>query len=140
MLFLPEIGHDWIHLFLLSPTEFDLASSDSNFTTLFKVFANHILAENMYLTHQIEWTEGGIMVLNSANKYQIICQCHYFSNFLSICKYHLLWSWKLQIVKIRQFFIQIYYLNYSGFRQIFPKIMQYLFFNKISRYTKIHPL
>ena len=41
-------------------------------------FANHILAENTYFLNHIEWTEHKIMVLQPANKYQIIWKCYNF--------------------------------------------------------------
>ena len=61
---------------------FDLMTHDLYFKTLVQVFTNHVLAESTYFTNYIEWTDLKIMILKSANKYQIICHCHNFKNTL----------------------------------------------------------
>ena len=61
-------------------TGVDLTTRDSYFTILVEVFTNRNLAENAYFMNHMEWTEHKIMALKSANKYQIIWQCHNFKN------------------------------------------------------------
>ena len=69
-------------------TWFDLTISDSYSTILAEVFMNQILAENKYFTNHIKWTEHSIMVLNPANKCQIIWQYRNFKSIL-IDSFHL---------------------------------------------------
>ena len=77
------IYHD-IHTCMLEfdSTEFDLTTCDSDFPILVQVFKKYIWAENTYFMNHIEWTEYNIMVINPANKYQIIWQCQNFKKNL----------------------------------------------------------
>lgn len=55
---------------------------------VFHDFTNHILAESKYFTNHIKWTEHSIMVLNPANKRQIIWQYRSFKSIF-IDSFHL---------------------------------------------------
>ena len=51
---------------------FNLTTRDLYFMILLEVFTNYILAENTYFINQIEHTEHKVMVLKTANEYQLI--------------------------------------------------------------------
>ena len=59
-------------------TGFNLKTCDSYLTILFKVFMNHILAENTYFVNPIMSTKHKIMVLKPEDKYQTIWQSYNF--------------------------------------------------------------
>ena len=88
---------------------------DSYFMVLVEVFTNHNLTENTYLTNHIVWTELKIMVLKSANKYQIIRYYHNFENIvINDFRHHFISSSSKslsnifkKILKTRQLTIQI---------------------------------
>ena len=133
---------------------FNLMTPGSYFTILVENFKNHILAENTYFMNHIEWTEHKIMVLKPTNNCQIISQCHNFKNIhINDFQHHsflyrvevlwkslFFWSWEWQIAKPGLFTIQIiiYYLIYSGTRDVFAKIMLDMLFNETSRYIRIY--
>ena len=84
----------------MSPSQFK--TQDLYFKILVKVFMNHTLAKNKYFTNKIEWKKHKIMILEPADKYQIIQSCHIFKNILTdhyqnhsflylikFCKHHL---------------------------------------------------
>ena len=112
-----KISPTIIH-FLTTSTGFDLTTRDSYFTIIVEVFANHILAGNIYFTNHIQWIEHKIM-LKLANNYQIIQQCHNFKNTLIknfqhhpfLCPVKVLLTsfsqtWECQIAKTRQLAIR----------------------------------
>ena len=70
------------HKHKTSNTGFDLTTHDSYFMVLVEIFMNHILAETTYSMNRIEWTEQWNGLIKSANKYQIIGQCHNTKNIL----------------------------------------------------------
>ena len=82
-------------IYLSSKTTLDLY-----FMIQVKVFTNHILAKNIYLTNHREWTDHKNISLKPANKYQIIWQHHIssniliadFDNHLFLCWAKVLWT------------------------------------------------
>ena len=111
---------------------------DSYFMILVEVFTNHILAENTYFLNRIEWTEHKIMVLQPANKYQIIWKCYNFK-IIFLDNFHhqfLYWAKVLYTIfftklknKMKRWQIAIetliYYFIYSGGRKALCNIRKF---------------
>ena len=109
--------------------DIDLTTHDLYFRILVKVFMKHILAKDTYFTNHTEWTECKIMVLKPASKYKIIQQCPKKNSYwqLPASSISLLSKGFVNIifhrVKIILNHLFIYYLIYSGAREVFCKII-----------------
>ena len=129
----------------------DLMTRDSYFTILVEVFTNHILAKNTNFTnHRMNRTWNSVFkTCKQVPNYLALSkfQTHYqqFPASVSLSSKHFVnvtfyEAENKQITKTRLFTMQIfmYYLIYLGTRKVFRKIMQHMFFSKISRYIKMY--
>ena len=90
-----SLGLQTTHLF----TGFNLTTRDPYLTGLIEVSMNHILAEITNFTNCLEWREHKIIVLKSANKYQII-HCHNFKYILIDHFHHHSFLYQASFVKV----------------------------------------